>query len=121
MHDLFSHATISVYRMPYFSDKSLRCTALSGLWEIHGARLPFRIFLLVQKFGIPEQISRFDIITIRSEALDNRIILKRVIGFVPSALQYASKNNSTYYIHNPALFQPYVQNRQKKQAVFTVL
>lgn len=96
---LISHYGVQLYQV---SGRSMEPTCHSGS------------FLLVQKFGIPEQISRFDIITIRSEALDNRMILKRVIGFVPSALQYASKNNSTYYIHNPAIFQPYVQNRQKK-------
>lgn len=37
-------------------------------------------FLLVQKFGLPKQVSRFDVVTVRVEALDNRTILKRVIG-----------------------------------------
>lgn len=90
--------------MPYFSDQSLRRTALSGLREIHGAHLPFRIFLLVQKFGIPEQISRFDIITIRSEALDNRMILKRVIGLPGETVQIM---DGTVYINGSPLYEPY--------------
>ena len=61
-------------------------------------------FLLVQKFGIPEQISRFDIITIRSEALDNRMILKRVIGLPGETVQIM---DGTVYINGSPLYEPY--------------
>lgn len=86
---LISHFGVQLYQV---SGRSMEPTCHSGS------------FLLVQKFGIPEQISRFDIITIRSEALDNRMILKRVIGLPGETVQIM---NGTVYINGSPLYEPY--------------
>lgn len=91
--------------MPYFSDQPLRLYSFirspGDPWS--PPAIP-DLFLLVQKFGIPEQISRFDIITIRSEALDNRMILKRVIGLPGETVQIM---DGTVYINGSPLYEPY--------------
>ncbi len=60
-------------------------------------------FLLVQKFGMPERVSRFDVVTIRSKNLGNRIILKRVIGLPGETVQIL---DGTVYIDGAPLSEP---------------
>lgn len=85
---LLSHYGIQLYRV---SGDSMQPSYQSGE------------FLLIQKFGLPQQVSRFDVVTVRMKTLGDRTILKRVIGLPGETVQIL---NGTIYIDHVPLDEP---------------